>query len=72
MTVLHVVIFIKSIGNVVGIKDGKIETIWDITVDDATYQTVANAMAEYVKTKAVQDFYFSREGSTERLLKIKF
>lgn len=55
--------FIKSIGNVVGIKDGKIETIWDVTVDDNTYQTVTNAMADYVKTKVIQDFYFSRESS---------
>jgi len=55
--------FIKSIGNVVGIKEGKIETIWDVTVDDKTYQIVANAMADYVKTKAIQDFYFSKESS---------
>ena len=55
--------FIKSIGNVVGIKDGKIETIWDITVPDETYQTVADAMADYVKRKSIQDFFFSRESS---------
>ena len=55
--------FIKSIGNVVGIKDGKIETIWDITVPDETYQTVANAMSYCVKAHAVQDFYFSIESS---------
>lgn len=55
--------FIKSIGNVVGIKDGKIETIWDITVPDETCQTVANAMSDYVKAHTVQDFYFSRESS---------
>jgi len=55
--------FIKSIGNVVGIKDGVIETIWDVETYDDTYQTVANAMAAYIKSKSIQDFFFSREGS---------
>ena len=55
--------FIKSIGNVVGIKDGVIETIWDVETDDSTYQTVANAMAAYIKSKPIQDFFFSREAS---------
>lgn len=55
--------FIKSIGNVVGIKDGKITTIWDIDCGDETYNTVAKAMSDYVKQHAVTDFYFSKEST---------
>lgn len=55
--------FIKSIGNVVGIKDGQVISIWDFDCGDETYQTVANAMSAFVKRHEITDFYFSREGS---------
>lgn len=55
--------FIKSIGNVVGIKEGKVISIWDFDCGDSTYQTVANAMSAFVKQHEITDFYFSKEGS---------
>ena len=55
--------FIKSIGNVVGIKDGIVETIWDFKTGDKTYQIVADRMSAYVKSCKVIDFFFSRENS---------
>lgn len=55
--------FIKSIGNVVGIKDGKVISIWDFDCGDETYQIVANSMSAFVKQHEVSDFYFSTEPS---------
>ena len=54
--------FIRNVGNVVTIMPGQpMVTIWDITIDDAAYQTVANAMAEYVRGYAVCDIFLSEE-----------
>ena len=55
--------FIKSVGNVVSINGGVIETIWDFTCGDNTYDTVAKAMSDYVKQLAITDFFFSREST---------
>ena len=55
--------FIKSIGNVVGIKDGKVISLWDFDCGDSTYQTVADAMSTFVKQHEITDFYFSKESS---------
>lgn len=49
--------FIKSIGNAVTIKDGKVTTIWDLDIGDGVYQIVADAMAAYVKSKPVSNVY---------------
>ena len=60
--------FIKQIGNVVSIKDGKIETIWDIDANNSTYQAVADSMAHYVKSHKITDFFFSKENSAGQLV----
>lgn len=52
--------FIKSFGNVVTIKDNQIHTIWDVDTGDKTFQTVANAMAAYIRTHAVTNVYVTR------------
>lgn len=52
--------FVKNIGNAVIIKDNKVKTIWDFTTNDATYQPVINALATYVKSKAISDIYVSK------------
>ena len=49
--------FVKSIGHVVAIENGKITSIWDIQVNDPAYQVVADAMSAYVKSKPVSDIY---------------
>jgi hypothetical protein len=37
--------FIRAIGNVVAIIDGKLVSIWDAKVDDPNYQVVADALS---------------------------
>ena len=51
--------FIKSIGNVVAIKNGVLSTIWDFTCNDPVYDTVLKAMSDYVRKHAVSDVYLS-------------
>ena len=52
--------FIKSIGNVVVIKDDKITTIWDFKTDDTTYQPVLDALSAFVKSHVISDVYISK------------
>lgn len=47
--------FIKSFGNVVTIKNNKMETIWDFDTDDLTYKPVVNALAAFIRKNAVSD-----------------
>lgn len=53
--------FIKNIGNVVAIEDNKLKTIWNISIDDPTYQTVADAMDKYIKERVVNNVFVSKE-----------
>ena len=52
--------FIKTIGNAVSIKNGTLDTIWNLELGDDKYQVVANAMDAYIKSKAVTDIYVSQ------------
>lgn len=52
--------FIKNIGSAVSIKNGKLDTIWNINLGDDIYQVVANAMDAYIRSKAVTDIYVSQ------------
>ena len=45
--------FIRNIGNVVAILDGKITSIWDISIG-GTYQVVADTLASIVKGKTIK------------------
>lgn len=51
--------FVKNFGNVVVIKDNIVHSIWDLTIDDDAYQTVADALSKYVKSHPVTDVYVS-------------
>lgn len=53
--------FVKHIGNVVAIKNGVVSTIWDVDIGDTTYQPVADALSAYIKSKAVENVFFSKE-----------
>lgn len=53
--------FIRNLGNVVAIVDGQIQTVWDITGAPAPYDTVAAAMAEFVRSNAITDVFRSSE-----------
>lgn len=51
--------FIKTIGNVVAIKDNKIETIWNLNLNDGKYQVVADALDEFIRRHDVSDIFVS-------------
>ena len=53
--------FIKHFGNVVMIKDNKVETLWHFQVNDPTYQTVINKLDHYIKSKVVTDVHVTKE-----------
>lgn len=49
--------FVKTIGNVVALKDGVMTSIWDTQIGDPAYQTVANALSAFVKSKPIANVY---------------
>lgn len=52
--------FIRSVGNVVGIRDGQIVTLWDLPkAPAASYATVAAAMATLVRQHAIADIFLA-------------
>ncbi len=53
--------FIRDVGNVVAIIDEKVVSIWDITVDEPAYQTVAKAMSMLIKSKPITNIFLSSE-----------
>lgn len=53
--------FIKSIGNVVSIKNGEITTIWDFECHDDVYDPVIKAMRDLIRGQKVTDVYLSTE-----------
>lgn len=53
--------FIKNIGNTVVIKDNQIHTIWDLSMNDTTYQPVCDALSAFVKSHSVIDVWISKE-----------
>lgn len=53
--------FIRAIGNVVAVIDGKIVSIWDGKVADANYQVVADALSALVKSKPIINLFLHTE-----------
>jgi hypothetical protein len=45
--------FIRAVGDVVAIIDGKVESLWDVEVGDLDYQAVANAMSDLVQSRVI-------------------
>lgn len=54
--------FVRSVGNVVSIKDGVLGTVWDVTGLPAAYQAVADAMAAYIRSRPVRDVFLTKFG----------
>lgn len=52
--------FIKSIGNVVAIKDGEVISVWDCGSANPKWDMVAKAMAAYVKENVITDVFLSK------------
>lgn len=53
--------FVKSVGNVVALKDGEVVSLWDIDINDTTYKPVAESLSAFIKSKIVTDVFFSKE-----------
>lgn len=53
--------FIKSIGGVVAIKNGVVESIWDFEADDQVWTNVARTLSDFVKQFPVVGVYISKE-----------
>lgn len=51
--------FIRAVGNVVSIQNGVVSTIWDATGLPPAYQAVADAMAEYVRSRPIRDVFLT-------------
>lgn len=49
--------FIRAIGNVVGIQNGALVSVWDLNGLPAQYQAVADAMSAYVKALPISDVF---------------
>lgn len=52
--------FIKSIGNVVAIKDGVVSTVWDFETTEPKWNGVIKILSEFVKSKPIVDVYISK------------
>lgn len=53
--------FIKNIGNAVVIKSDQVHTIWDLSLNDTTYQPVCDALSAFAKAHSVTDIWISKE-----------
>ncbi len=53
--------FIRAVGSVVAIIDGKLVSIWDVDAGDPNYQVVANALAERVKMYPIDNLFLHWE-----------
>ena len=56
--------FIKSIGNVVVIKDNEMYTVWDVHIQSDEYSPVFKVMSEYIKSKNVTSVFLIDEKFT--------
>lgn len=53
--------FIRKVGNVVAIIDGELVSIWDTLTGDPTYDIVAKALSQYVKSEPITDIFLHYE-----------
>lgn len=51
--------FIKQIGAVIGIKDGRVESIWDVTTGDDDWDMVCKTLSTFVKSHGIMSVYYS-------------
>ena len=52
--------FIRRVGNLVAIKDGKLQTVWDVKVE-GYFQQVADTLSEYIKVARIDNLYATSE-----------
>lgn len=52
--------FIRDLGNVVVIRDGKVTGLWDFKTNDTTFQPVIDALAKLVRGQMISDVFVSK------------
>lgn len=55
--------FIKSIGNIVAIQNGKVVSIWDFESKEPKWSAVAKTLSEHVKKFPITNVYISKFGA---------
>lgn len=55
--------FIRAVGDVVAVIDGKLVSIWDVKVDEPGYQAVTDALSSLVHSKKIEDEFLHYERS---------
>lgn len=61
--------FIRTVGGVVAVIDGKLESIWDISIPkEPAYQAVADGLSAYVKSLPITDkfLHYERHAGTDK------
>jgi hypothetical protein len=53
--------FVKNLGGVVVLEDGKMKSIWDCKIDDPNYQAVADAMSNLVNSRRIANIFLHGE-----------
>ncbi len=53
--------YIGIAGNAVAFIDGKLETVWDVTLENPTYQTVADSMAALIRSASMDSVFMHFE-----------
>ena len=53
--------FVRAVGNVVAVIDGRLTSVWDIAVEDNAYQTVSEAMSAMVKAQPIDNRFLHTE-----------
>ena len=55
--------FIRSVGSVVSIVDGKLVSIWDAEIDHPAYSAVARAMSTLVRNQPIDNIFLHTEAA---------
>lgn len=53
--------FIKRIGGLVSLKNGEIDTIWNVKISDERYQAVCDALDAFVRSKPITGIYVTSD-----------
>lgn len=64
--------FIRAVGNVVAIIEGKVVSVWDFKIDEPAYQQVADALSAQVKLwRVVSPFlHFEKQAGTDKSFEV--
>ena len=64
--------FVKTIGNVVAIKDGNVISVWDFVAGSKVYQPVIDALSAYVKSKEIAGIWLCSDKAVGTLMNYEY